>query len=98
MLRVLILVVLVACGSSSDAKQPRTAKEKQMQEARASGELDSGGKKWSGWRYQGDRGDCFFVVGRKCFKTEDAACKAARCKSGTKCTTVGAGPATLSCK
>jgi len=69
-----------------------------MQEARANGELDAPGKKWGGWRYQGDRGDCFFVFGRRCYKTEDTACKAAHCKAPAKCTAIGAGPATMSCK
>ena len=97
--RALLVTLLIACGSSqSDVKEPRTAKEKQIQEARASGEVDAQNSKWGGWRYQGDRGDCFYVFGRRCYKTEVAACKAARCKSATKCTPVGAGPATITCK
>ena len=96
--RALLVSLVFACGSHSDVKEPRTAKEKQMREARASGELDGPGKKWAGWRYQGDRGDCFYVFGRRCYKTEETACKAARCKGATKCTTVGAGPATMTCK
>jgi hypothetical protein len=36
------------------------------------------------------------VLGRKCFKTEKAACTAAACKA-TKCEVVGGGPATVSC-
>ncbi len=98
-LRALLLVIACACGSShQDRKEPRTAREKQLQEARDSGEIDSSGKKWAGWRYQGDRGDCFYVFGRKCYKTEAAACKAAHCKGDAKCTAVGAGPATMTCK
>jgi hypothetical protein len=96
--RALLVTLLFACSSHSDVKEPRTAKEKQMREARASGELDTPNKKWGGWRYQGDRGDCFYVFGRRCYKTEEAACKAARCKAAAKCTTVGAGPATMTCK
>lgn len=95
---VLALAFAVGCGSSrSDSKQPHTAREKQRQEARASGELDAPNSKWAGWRYQGDRGDCFYVFGRKCFKTKDAACKAARCNDARTCKTTGAGPATISC-
>jgi len=62
-----------------------------------SGEIDDGNSKWGKWRYTGDRKECFFVAGRKCFKTENAACQAARCKSPTKCTADGAGPVTLKC-
>ena len=96
----LALVGLLACGAPTKVEkgEPQTAKDKQLREAKASGEVDSGGKKWGGWRYQGDRNDCFFVVGRKCFKSEAAACTAARCKAPKQCTAVGGGPATLSCQ
>ncbi len=94
----LALVLALGCGGAqSDANEPKTAKEKQLQEARKSGELDdSGGNKWAGWRYQGERKDCRFVFGRKCFKTEKAACTA-NCKSNL-CDVVGGGPATVTCK
>lgn len=93
------VLACISCGApQSDPNEPQTAKEKQLQEARANGELDKSGGKWGGWRYQGDRKDCFFVVGRRCFKTENAACQAAHCRSPKKCEAVGGGPATLSCK
>ena len=100
MWRSLPLVLLLACGGPEKVEkgEPQTAKEKQLREAKASGEVDEGGKKWGGWRYQGDRADCFFLVGRKCFKSETAACQAAKCKAPKQCTTTGGGPATLSCK
>lgn len=99
----LVMCIAVACGGSRPrSKEPTTAKEKQLQEARAKGDDEpqqqKGGKKWGGWKYQGDRDDCFFVFGRRCFKTQDAACKAARCASGKTCQTEGAGPAAVSCK
>jgi hypothetical protein len=97
----LLVFVAVACGSNTPktTNEPQTAKEKQLQEAKASGELSGGdAKKWGTWRYSGDRNDCFFVLGRKCFKTEAAACKAAACKAKKKCDVVGGGPATVSCK
>jgi hypothetical protein len=99
----LALASLIACGfgcSGGDNKAdngPTTAKEKQQREAEASGEVDGKNKKWGGWRYQGDRNECFYVVGRKCFKTENAACQAAHCKVPSKCETTGGGPATISC-
>ena len=81
----------------SDPNEPKTAKDKQLREARASGDVDKTSNKWAGWRYQGDRKDCFFVVGRKCFKTEKSACSAA-CKSAKLCRSDGGAPATLTCK
>ena len=94
----LAIAFAVGCGSpQSDAHEPKTAKEKQLQEARASGEVDdASGNKWAGWRYQGERKDCRYVFGRKCFKTQKAACTAG-CKTAS-CDVVGGGPATVTCK
>ena len=96
----LALLFALACGNptASEANEPTTAKEKQMREAKASGDLDDANStKWGGWRYQGDRKDCRYVLGRKCFKAKKAACAAGGC-SGEACEVVGAGPATVSCK
>ena len=102
MSRTLVLLFLLGCGGPSrqnvEPGEPQTAKEKQYAEAKQSGEIDDGNSKWGKWRYTGDRKDCFFVAGRKCFKTENAACKAAACKGGAKCKSTGAGPATISCE
>lgn len=93
------LVALAACGtttSTSGKNEPKNAKEKQALEKR---DKDAdGGQKWTGWRYQGDRSDCFYVIGRKCFKTQKAACATLRCKAPKKCDLTGGGPATVSCK
>lgn len=63
-----------------------------------SGDKVSGkGKQWGGWRYGGSRDECFFVVGRKCFASEAAACKAAKC-GGKRCVADGGGPATVKCR
>ena len=95
-----LVLLLLACGGPEKLEkgEPTNAKEKQLREAKASGDLDAGGKRWGGWRYQGDRSECFFVVGRKCFKTEAGACTAAKCKAPKTCSSVGGGPATVSCK
>jgi hypothetical protein len=99
--RLISLAVLAAlavgCGSGAAPRtdEPTTAKEKQRRDAAASGEADAKGK-WGGWRYTGDRNECFFVIGRKCFKTEAAACAAARC-GAKKCVTEGGGPAAVAC-
>jgi hypothetical protein len=99
-MRVLAVVMLVSLGCGApkpDPDEPQTAAEKQRREARASGEVDSDGGRWGGWKYQGDRQDCFYVVGRRCFKTEKGACNFARCAEGM-CNVVGGGPAAVSCK
>jgi hypothetical protein len=94
----LVVVAALACAGSSPPRsdEPTTAKDKQRRDAEAAGTLDSGGGKWSGWRYTGDRNDCFFVVGRRCFKTEATACAAARCGK-RPCKVVGGGPAAVRC-
>jgi hypothetical protein len=96
----LAILVALGCGgpTASEANEPQTAKAKQLQEAKASGELDdkSNGK-WGGWRYQGERKDCRYVFGRKCFKAKKAACAAGGCGVDA-CEILGAGPATVSCK
>ena len=108
---VLALLVLACGGGSAKMKvkkgEPQTAREKMLAEEaarkkRKGGDDDEeakppGSKQWTGWRYQGDRNDCFVVVGKKCFKTEKAACAAAACKAPSKCETEGAGPVQLSC-
>jgi hypothetical protein len=93
-----VTALAVGCGGSSapSANEPTTAREKQRQEAIAKGETDPPGGKWGGWRYSGDRDDCFFVVGKRCFKTQAAACKAAACGK-RKCDVTGGGPAAVAC-
>src|SRR4051794_4103852 len=110
-LRLVVAIALAcACGSSNmkvKKGEPQTAREKMLAEEKAHpSDSDSdgegagsatGAKKWNGWRYQGDRKECFFVVGKKCFKTQKAACQAAQCKGPSKCETEGGGPATMKC-
>jgi hypothetical protein len=92
-----LAALALGCGGDPPRSgDPATAKEKQRREAAAAGETSSAGGRWGGWRYTGDRDECFFVVGRKCFKTETSACAAARCGS-RKCETSGGGPATVAC-
>ena len=95
---VVVAFAMAGCGADLQSDEPTTAKEKQRREARASGEDDGSTKHWGKWRYKGERDSCFFIVGSKCFKSENAACQTARCKKPLKCTAVGAAPATVSCK
>src|SRR4029079_6519039 len=98
----LLVLLAMACGGERmkvKKGEPQTAREKMLAEQKENpDQADSGaGKKWGGWRYQGDRKDCFFTVGRKCYKSEKSACQAAHCKAPTKCTLEGAGPQTVKC-
>src|SRR4051794_13332247 len=99
----LALTLVVACGGETmtvKKGEPQTAREKMLAEEKAhptDGDDSGTGKKWSGWRYQGERKDCFFLVGKKCFKTEKAACSAAKCKAPGKCNAEGGGPAIMKC-
>ena len=101
MSRSLCLVVLAlvsACGADPRSDEPTTAREKQLREAKASPDDEAGSKHWGKWRYKGTRDSCFYIVGASCFKSENAACQSVRCKKPKKCTSVGAAPATVSCK
>lgn len=97
----LVIVSLCACGGyGSGPPGPRTAAERAAAEREASTEeaVSGEGKAWGGWRYQGARDDCFYVVERRCFTTLADACTAAACEDGHACTTTGAGPAVVACK
>jgi hypothetical protein len=97
----LLSLWIAACGAdtSQHSDEPQTAKEKLRRQAEADGEVDTAGSRnWGKWRYSGDRSDCFFVVRARCFKTEKAACSAARCKAPKECRVDGAGPAQVSCQ
>ena len=96
-LRVLLAVLVLACGGSQRPDEPQTAREKQLREAKDN-DPEASQKSWGKWRYTGDRSKCFFTVKGKCFKTEKAACVAAKCKAPKKCNAVGGGPAAMQCK
>ena len=100
---VLLVAFVLSCGGEGmrvKKGEPQTAREKMLAEQKANPEKDEPGPPGKayggGWRYQGERKDCFFTFGRKCYKTEKAACSAARCK--TKCIAEGAGPAAVKCE
>ncbi|MDX2088811.1 MAG: hypothetical protein SFX73_13220 [Kofleriaceae bacterium] len=97
-LLVFTLVGMACGGDGKRSNEPQTAKEKLRLQAEEEGEADAGGSKnWGRWRYKGDRSQCFFVVGSKCFKSEAAACSAAKCKPSEKCRVEGAAPAQVAC-
>jgi hypothetical protein len=102
-LAVLVAVTLLSCGGPARRAKKgtagsgdETAAEYQRRKAREAGEIDESSEgKWGAWKYQGERDDCRYVLGRKCFTKREAACKAAKCK--TSCQVRGGGPAMVSC-
>jgi hypothetical protein len=99
---VVLVALLISCGGP--ARRPKkgtaggdeTAAEYQRRKAREAGELDaSSAGKWGAWKYEGERDDCRYVLGRRCFTKRENACKAAKCK--TECLVRGGGPAMVSC-
>ncbi len=96
----MLVVAALGCGGGRGADDPTTAKQKLAQEPEEQGASDAkaGTKKWGKWRYQGDRSACFYELRGTCFKTEKAACTAAKCKASATCVTAGAAPAQITCK
>jgi len=101
-----ILFVTAACaGPPLPSEEPRAKTRTRagkhgseaVREAEDPERVSSKGKDWDGWRYGGSRDDCFFVVGRRCFSSKAAACKAAKC-GGKSCVADGGGPATITCR
>ena len=104
-----LLVIAVACGGAPLPDEPRgragtSAKAKGGKHGSEAGReaedpdaVARGGKKWGGWRYDGSRDECFFLVKRTCFATEAAACKAAGGGRG-KGAVSGGGPAPVTCR
>lgn len=91
----LALAFAVTACSASNSAEPSTAK---VPKAEDTGEdVSEKGKKWSGWRWKGDRDNCFYSVGNTCFATEEEACKSAECAEGA-CQTEAGAPVKVSCR
>lgn len=82
---------LPACGGGG-ANKDETAAEPGSTE-----KVTEQGKKWGGWRWKGERDDCFFLHDNKCFDSLAKACKAAKCAEGA-CQHDESAPAKVSCK
>ena len=55
------------------------------------------GKSWGGWRWKGDRDDCYFVHKNRCFDSKSRACEKAKCgKRG--CQVDDGAPSKVTCK
>lgn len=105
LLAALAAAALAGCGASEPPGTRRardeTAAERARREHAASGEAAAPGegRSWGGWRYQGARDDCFYLVGRTCYAALDDACAAAGCGGdAARCRTRGGGPALVSCR
>lgn len=105
---ILAIAGLAGCGDPLPPEQPRAAAKaataakgrtgsESTREAPDPDSVPRAGKAWGGWRYAGSRDDCFFLVGRRCFATEAAACKAAKC-GRKQCVGAGGGPTTMRCR
>ena len=96
----MLVVAALGCGGSRGSDEPTTAKQKlaQEQEDQPPSDAKAGAKKWGKWRYHGDLSACFYEFDGTCFKTEKAACAAAKCKAAATCTSAGAAPAQVICK
>jgi hypothetical protein len=92
---VIVTLATAGCGGSATSAAPAAPEAVSDAPARP---VSAKGKRWKGWRYDGARDACFFIVGRTCFETEDSACAAAACADGKRCATDGAGPATVRCE
>lgn len=86
----LLALALVGCGGSKNgpSEPDPTATEAPVSEE---------DKNWGGWRWKGQRDDCFFVHQNRCYDDKAKACKAAGC-SDKSCDVHGGGPATVKCK
>jgi len=92
---------LLATGCGSNTSKPAGTPEKKSTAAHREHAPDKDavsekGKKWGGWRWKGDREDCFYVVGNKCFAKERNACAAAKCGKSA-CLVKPGAPAKVSC-
>ena len=90
----LALLTALGCGSKPAPEQSTTS----VPAAPASGKaVSERGKSWEGWRWRGDRDNCYYTVENTCYGTQDDACKAAKCEEG-KCEVKSGAPAKVSCR
>jgi hypothetical protein len=88
---------LVGCGGddSKRSKEPTPFTKVPPQDDEGD-DVDDRGKSWGGWRWGGDRDDCYYVYKNRCFKKLKKACRAAKC--GKKnCKHTDAAPAKVTC-
>jgi hypothetical protein len=87
------LIAPVACGggaAETETAAPAAAEPEPEPVSEA-------GKSWNGWRWKGQRQECFFRHRNRCFDKLEAACRAAGCE-GAQCAHDDAAPAVVSCR
>ncbi len=100
---VLSTASLSGCGGGQQAApEEESSKHKNKKKKRRNHPDDKDavsekGKSWGGWRWKGDRDDCYFVHENRCFDSKSRACEAAKC--GRKsCQVKDGAPSKVSCK
>lgn len=91
----LVLPAVAGCKDKGSATTPRTQAASGDKKEPTYDTTQS--KSGPGWRWEGARGSCFYLVEKTCFETQASACKAAGCELAS-CNTDGAIPARVSCK
>lgn len=84
----------LGCGTTTGG-EASTAKVPTVEDTGE--DVNPKGKKWGGWRWQGDRDNCIYVFKNTCFATQKLACKEADCGDGT-CTVEAGAPSRVSCE
>lgn len=111
LLRLLVIVAfaLGSCGGSGGGGDEATTpgskrrarnsgsspeRTREYQDSNSVGMTDT---RVSKWRWKGDRKDCFYIVGNKCFDDKTKACKAAGCAVAS-CQLSKSAPVKARCK
>jgi hypothetical protein len=89
-----------ACGGSqateSDEKPSKKEHKKHREHPPDKEAVSEKGKSWGGWRWKGERDDCYFVHKNKCYDSKSRACEAAACGSAS-CVVQSGAPSKVSC-
>ncbi len=91
---------VLGCGSTQKTpaeKEDKKEKKPKKERKEEKNAVSEKGKSWGGWRWKGDRDDCFYVHDNQCYAKEKAACKAADCGKG-KCVVRKGAPSKVTCK
>lgn len=93
------MFLVAGCGGAQDAEETSSSKEVKGERGRKTSKDDVSekGKRWGGWRWKGNRDDCFFKFENRCFSKRKTACKAAGCDLDA-CTDNGGAPVVVGCK
>lgn len=91
----LALPAVAGCKDKGATTTPKTESAEAGKEAAPYDQQPS--KAGPGWRWEGKRSSCFYLVGKTCFDKRKDACQAAECSAQTCRATPGV-PSRVSCK